>query len=214
MPERTSSLVGHRTSPLERTKTCANPDCHMAETAQPWSNFYAKTKWEDGTMRQPHSRCKECHKASYRARRVKDPETHRRYRRNYYNKNTALELNRCRERREAIQQDPEARAALLESKRRRYRVQHNVPPERWRFEHRERQSRRTGETLPAAPFREWMRRGLREAGGDMTVLATMLDISLETVRRVVNGRVKTVDLGTVEAALCAHGSRSLNDLYG
>jgi hypothetical protein len=34
--------------------------CTRCQERKPWSEFYAKTKWDDGTMRQPHSRCKLC----------------------------------------------------------------------------------------------------------------------------------------------------------
>jgi len=42
----------------EPTKVCA-----ICEERKPWSHFYAKKRHPDGTMRQPHSYCKPCHKA-------------------------------------------------------------------------------------------------------------------------------------------------------
>jgi hypothetical protein len=197
----------------ERTKVCANPDCHARGNAQLWSAFYAKTKWEDGTMRQPHSRCKECQHTEYRRRRAADPEAYRGYRRDYYLRHLDVELSRCKEYRDQVATDPEAHAAHLERRRRRHREQNSVPPERWRFEKGRKVSHHTGESLSAEPFALWLRRLLAGMDGDLPGLAVATGVSVETLRRVLNGRVRSVDLGTVEAALCAVGSRTLGDLY-
>lgn len=36
--------------------------CNACGLKKSWEDFYAKVKWEDGSMRQPHSRCKACMK--------------------------------------------------------------------------------------------------------------------------------------------------------
>lgn len=51
------------------TKVCAR--CREPKT---WAEFCAKTKWPDGTMRQPQSRCNACLAAVNRERRRSDPE--------------------------------------------------------------------------------------------------------------------------------------------
>lgn len=48
--------------------------CSRCRQRLPWSAFWAKAKWPDGTMRRPQSHCKECVKARLRERRAQDPE--------------------------------------------------------------------------------------------------------------------------------------------
>lgn len=39
----------------------------------PWTSFWARSKWPDGTMRVPQSHCRDCVKARRRTRRHEDP---------------------------------------------------------------------------------------------------------------------------------------------
>lgn len=48
--------------------------CTGCRTHKPWIEFWARTRWSDGTMRLPQSRCKTCVKADRRAARKADPE--------------------------------------------------------------------------------------------------------------------------------------------
>lgn len=50
----------------ERTKRCTG-SCGLEK---PWSAFYAKEKWPDGTMRRPQSRCMDCMRAAAHAARA------------------------------------------------------------------------------------------------------------------------------------------------
>lgn len=48
--------------------------CSHCQQSLPWSAFWAKAKWPDGSMRVPQSWCKECVKARRRERRRENPE--------------------------------------------------------------------------------------------------------------------------------------------
>lgn len=63
---------------VERTKTC-----NGCGQAKPWSDYYAKARWDDGTMRQPHSRCKTCAAEQCKRAYWADPESARQRSRNY-----------------------------------------------------------------------------------------------------------------------------------
>lgn len=194
------------TSSFERTKICTYENCAAQGQPQPWSNFYAAAKWEDGTMRRPQARCKKCMaifaRRYQRARVVNDPEA-------CHRENAA--------RWQSIKNDPErygielARSRDFHARKRRERG----APIRPRCSSRERQAqRRTGESLPAGPFGMWLARVLAEYGNDLTRVAGTVGLSVETCRRIINGRVVSVDVGTVEVALAAVGSRMVGDLYG
>lgn len=60
----------------EPVKQCNGP-CGLK---RPWSDFYAKVKWPDGSTRQPQSRCKECMATMQR----EHPESKRKYDRKRY----------------------------------------------------------------------------------------------------------------------------------
>lgn len=47
--------------------------CTACQRSLPWTDFWAKAKWPDGTMRVPQSHCKDCVKERRRQRRVDDP---------------------------------------------------------------------------------------------------------------------------------------------
>lgn len=95
-----------------RTKQCAN-----CGRLKPWGDFHAKTKWPDGTMRQPHAYCRRCfaeYVRAYQARRRRDDSEFR----------ERIESNRSRRRQEVKANDPERYAVLLDYhrqwKRKRY----------------------------------------------------------------------------------------------
>lgn len=58
--------------PVEPTKVCGK-----CKERKPWSAFHAKTRWPDGTVRQPLSYCKDCEKR--RTRRGNRSQINRRY---------------------------------------------------------------------------------------------------------------------------------------
>lgn len=95
--------------------------CARCEVKKPWDDFYARTKWPDGTTRQPQSRCKECVKAvraeQKRADKAKRPAVWRRRNHRWY---------------AAVRKDPERYAEHLARCRDYRRRRDAIPPERWR----------------------------------------------------------------------------------
>lgn len=121
--------------------------CNGCQAVKPWSEFYAKTKWPDGTMRQPHSRCKECHLARNRH----SPEAQRRYDRKRYQRtrhDPGAWQARLAEMREGYARnaaDPEWRASRMVQIREAKRRRNGVTPDRYRVRDAE-------ETVDAAPL--------------------------------------------------------------
>lgn len=99
----------------ERTKRCTR-----CEKVKPWSAYYACKKWEDGTMRVPQSRCKDCMAEVMRERRPRDSaerEWHKAWQRKAYQR---------------WKRDPEWLATRRERDRMARRKRNGTPPERWR----------------------------------------------------------------------------------
>jgi hypothetical protein len=48
--------------------------CGRCNEPKTWSEYWAQTKWPDGTMRRPQAWCKECVKEQRKERRRMDPE--------------------------------------------------------------------------------------------------------------------------------------------
>ena len=169
-------------------KVCANPDCHMAGERQPWTNFYAKTKWPDGTMRQPHSRCKACQRVYvarwHREKRLRDPEWARK---------------RTRRLHQSVKSDPERWATELERRRQWKRRKYGY--------RRDLRRRTTGATtlLAAEPFAAWLN------SLDLDTVRN-LPASAEVLRRIRNGRQDSVSIDTVDRC-CLHMDVRIDDLY-
>lgn len=165
----------------EQTKVCT-----LCQECKPWSTFHAKVKWEDGTMRQPQSRCKPCQAAAAKPNRKR----YRSYDKTYYWR---------------IRNDPAAYADRLEVQRFHYRGRHGVT----HIGKREPDS----ELLPVEPFAEWLRtlgdtdtaRG-RECGlGPRTVYAYRHrergGVSIDVVDRAcIEAGAQLADLYPLEAA--------------
>lgn len=181
----------------EPTKVCA--DC---KTRKPWSEFHAKVKWDDGTMRQPLAYCKECQRARVRVYHAK--------------KRKDREWTRIRNRRTwaKIKSDPERYGAELERTRAfhaRERRQRGAA-ERPRCSSRFRAQRNTSCLVAAAPFREWLRDVLERDEATIVDLAARFGIQDRRLREILNGQ-PTVELATVERALIAEGVETLMDIY-
>lgn len=173
----------------EPTKVCAR-----CKTRKPWSQFYAKVRWPDGTIRQPFAYCKDCHRQRARAwhahRYATDPEFTQRRR----------QAARARYRR--LQKDPEWYAIELDRKR--------------EWQRKRRQSRRRlaklpyagGATLPAEPFAAW----LLTLGADSGAIGGACGLPPAQVRRYLDGTYQQVLTDVVDRA-CLRAGHNINDLY-
>lgn len=102
-------------------RACTDSGCASGGALLPWSEFHAATKWPDGTMRRPQSRCKDCAREAGKIRRAELAKTAKGRR----------ERNaRQREYRNGL--DPDRVSVIRAYSREWYREQNNVPPERWR----------------------------------------------------------------------------------
>lgn len=123
--------------------------CSRCKAKKPWSAYYAKTRWPDGTMRQPQSRCRECMATVSR----EHPEWRRKHDRKRYKRTRedpeawAQRLAEHRERYRARASDPEWLAARLAQVREAKRARRGVTPDRFRMGSVE------GLRVPAAPLR-------------------------------------------------------------
>lgn len=174
---------------VEPTKVCK--DCGERK---PWSSFWAKAKWEDGSMRQPHSYCKPCHQARTneweRKKRAADPEWRRR---------------RGQRNRERIRSDPDRYAESLayrrEWARKRYGYRRDLS-----------KGASAKEKLTPAPFVTWMDYVVERDETSINDLAARWGISDKTLREIRNGK-RSPSIETVERALIADDTIELRDLY-
>lgn len=90
--------------------------CTRCGERKPWSEFYAKVKWPDGTTRQPQSRCKRCFAEIHAQRKRDNPE--------WWARN---------ERKRARNRTPEQRAEKRVYNREYARQRYAIPPERFRI---------------------------------------------------------------------------------
>jgi len=163
--------------------------CRRCDKRKPWSEFYAKRRWPDGTTRNPHSYCIACWPAVQRENYARSAE--RRARRREYN----------RRYQEAVQADPERLALHNEGRRFRYRELNGVT----------RRARVVGRSrhLPAAPFAEW----LRSLGLPLAEIERWLGLDGSHARRLLRGEQASVDLDVVDRACLAFGV-SIDAIYG
>jgi hypothetical protein len=172
--------------------------CPRCDVTKPLDDFYARTRWPDGTVRYYKSYCKACDNRARKAWEHANPEKAREWARN-----GSLRRRRDPERgdmRRAYERD-------YQEKRRRAA---GVPPRVFRSVP---VPDRSGEFLPVGPFAEFLRRlGSRE-GLNRRAVARLVGLSEETVRRILNGHQALVDAATVDAALCREGSLTLRELY-
>lgn len=105
--------------------------CAKCKRRKPWTDYWAKTKWPDGTMRQPQSWCKTCH-----AERTPNPEVRQRANQRYWAK---------------YKRDREAYTDHLERRRFRYHIARGTSePVRSK-------SKDQAPRLRVAPFAAWLR---------------------------------------------------------
>lgn len=163
-------------------KTCA--DCDERKS---WSEFWPKTKWPDGSMRQPHAYCKDCWRERSRAwkarRRRERPDLVQASDRAVYAR---------------VKRDPRRLARRREINRDTQRRKKNIPPERWRIlpVDAERQDR-----LPIGPFREWLNCEI-EARGSMALVGDLAGIAERTIYRWLN-EADNVEIDSADRVLCA-----------
>lgn len=174
-----------------RTKRCA----HCGQT-KPWGDFHAKTKWADGTMRQPQAYCKPCQTAYsgdwHRTKRLIDPEWQR---------------QRAARARESLKADPERYATSLERRmqwaRRKYGYRrllskrHRVPFTVGR------------QALDPRPFGAW----LRTIGDTPLQISVVTGLEESQVRKYLTA-ARPVMEGVVDRVLCrVNTDTTLRDLY-
>lgn len=164
---------------VEPTKRC--PHC---KTRKSWSEFAARTKWPDGTMRCPQSWCRAC-----QASRPQDAASRRRANAKYWEK---------------FKQDASAYADHLERRRFRYHIERGtIAPIR-------RRAKGDVTLLPAAVFIAWLDSVAERDGVSRNETAARLGISDRVFRKPEGA---SVELETVERALIADGTLTLRDLY-
>lgn len=186
------------TPAVERTKRCNGP----CGRTLPWSAYFAQTKWEDGTMRRPASRCKDCRREECRLR------SQRRY-------HAAPEAarQRVRDLRDRIAADPELNAEYQE-RARMYRAT-------WRRRRGVGVTTRqvlaadteTRTSLPIGPFRAWLAEAL-------TVFESKQQLAIAggTTERTIwgwlgegPGAPQSVHLDTLDRFACTLGEPGLLD---
>lgn len=175
----------------EPRKTCAG-----CAVTKPWSEFWAKAKWPDGSTRQPHARCKDCwremSRERQRLRRLNDPEGVRALDRARYHRN---------------KRDREWLARRREIVRRAKRKQKNIPPERWRVTVVDDEPTIL---LPIGPFREWVSEQL-ETG--VALFCERASVTDRIVWRWFN-ESERIELDSVDRVICALGEpQLLAELY-
>lgn len=178
---------------VERHKTCTR--CGQDKT---WSAYYAGKKWDDGTMRLPQSRCKDCMAQIMRERRPRNSaerEWHRAWQRRAYRR---------------WRQDPEWVGLRREQDRMATRRRKGIPPERWRVTGLAAKS----PTVDAAPFAAWLSSSLAAKGMSYADAAGVIGTGTELLRKHGTGLTERVSLDLVDRALIALAGPRLDDLYG
>lgn len=185
---------------VERTKVCSLPDCPNAGQPQPWSNFYPRKRWPDGTTRTVRAECKACSvrlHVTTRQENARYRELHARLQEDY------------RQRRIAT-----AEGLGLERARKRdwYRKTHDVPPERWRGLRDDRATK--SPAVDAAPFAAWLSRALAERELSYDTAAAIIGTDGSRLGKIANGKQARVSLDLVDRALLALDGPRLDDLLG
>lgn len=171
----------------ERTKRC--PRC---QTVKPWSDYTARARWDDGTVRNVQANCKACNAALCREwRRTRGEHPDKR---------------RARQNRWLANLDPERKAVILDRQKVWWRRKAGTTPDRYRPERRQRR----GPTLPVAPFAAW----LSTLGSSPAVIARATELNERRIHSVIKGEQERVEMDTVDRALLAVGDgTTLEDLY-
>lgn len=166
----------------ERTALCS--DC---QNVKPWSDFYPRTKWEDGSTRTVYSYCRPCHLARKREWARNNREATRRHNR-----------EQCARRRN----NPEAKATHRAYQREWERKTYGQRPRVGNG-----QGSRDGVTIDATAFTEW----LRSFNANAEEIARQTGMEPRRVRSLLNGEQTRVELDTVDRALCGYGRPDLLD---
>lgn len=224
---------------VERKKVCSNPDCPRGPGPQPWSHFRARSRWEDGSVRNVQSRCGVCMAAGDRSRRAARPLTEaqrvadRALRREQYHARMADPDYRARRRaeqtdayRERYRRDPEYARRNIESSR-RYQAKIRADPVRYeemKAKARARRQARKNERqrmLPTGPLRDWLEREIRSLSSahandqfsGASLLCTRGDVHPRTLRRWRREQ-DVVEMDSVDRFACRYGEPDLlRDLY-
>lgn len=177
----------------ERTKLCTGP----CETVKPWSEFDARTRWPDGSVRTVTSRCSECRRKTtaerMARRRDADPEAER---------------ARLRALRATINADPKLRRAAEESaraSRTAYRRRKGAKPRNFASPPPAPVDSEPIVRVAMAPFREWLLEQRAARGGNLALLADSLDVDPRMLRAWLYEGADTVKLDTVDRVLCKAG---------
>lgn len=174
-------------------------DCTRCGQLKPWSAYYACKKWEDGTMRCPQSRCKDCMAEIMRERRPRNSaerEWHKAWQRKAYRR---------------WRQDPEWVAQRRLQDREARRKRNGTPPERFRVVITEPSGR--SPTLPLPPFAAWLRSELARRNLPCERLAYACGITSRAIYRLLNEESPNVELDTVDRITLALDAR-IDDVYG
>ena len=166
------------------TKVCAR-----CKERKPWSEYHAKTKWPDGTMRTPQGYCKACRRVAVSEWRAANPERNREHERRAW---------------QALRSDPERLATRREYNRQQMRRARGYKTERTQHRSPVGQS----PTLDAAPFAAW----LRTLGDTPGEIATVTGLNQRKVFGLLRGEMTRIRLDTVDAACCRAGAH-IDDLY-
>lgn len=191
--------------------------CSTCKAPKPWTDFYPRRKWPDGTVRLVQSSCKVCSRIALEEirkakRKAKEPrllKLEREYQRAYYRRK---------------RKDPEYRARRAKANA-EWRRRHGVvdgPYER-RVSRLDRQQRDApAPMLPIGPFSDWLEREIRLVGRDLPDDAGHGAATLIAIRGGVDPRRvhawrrenKTIPLDSFDSFACEYGEPSLlADLY-
>lgn len=166
--------------------------CSRCRVRKPWSRFRQRTG-----AGYPISWCRECERRDSRerarARRAADP---------------AANAAECARYYAAVRADPERFAAL----RMRQRDARGIPPERWRSPRLHGIASSPRELVASEPFAAWLAERAAEVG--VRPLARRVGKHETHVRDWIAGKVRSVDLATVDRAVTAWGDPdAINRLY-
>lgn len=181
----------------EPTKRCAR-----CREPKPWSDFHAKVKWPDGTMRQPHSRCKRCQNSAVTARQAK-------WRREHPEEARAFDKARWAR----LKANPERLAVKHDVDRRSMAAQRRasgIAPRRYRGK-RDNATLR-GDFLPAAPLASFLSEYVARVGGIEQAAWAMGYKADKTLRSILHGQ-EFVTERVADQMLQAAGEMTLGDLY-
>lgn len=174
-------------------KVCLRPGCNARGEPQPWSSFYARVRWPDGTVKNVQSYCKACDRVKRREWGRLHPEDNREHSNRASRKHLA---------------NPENLAKKRERDRTRVRRIHSIPPSRWRVVTPDPES--GGPILPAEPFRRW----LAAVRLPLSALAAQTGVPERRLGSVRNGAQAGVAMDVVDRVLLAVGDgTTLDDLY-